>query len=191
MASSITFGSNSIVTASLNGCSYDFAVDFSHNFTRWHNASTVPCNHNSSASDFAFNTFVYSVYRPSGYLSSDPSQFVVMFCQPQILIAKLLATLTVSNQGMMGALAEPPEVLESFPIGSNTSDSNVAPLLGPPLNGMAINGYDIAEPAGARDLSRGARVNVTQSILYEGIYGALLDHLPIDMVGQPSNDWCM
>jgi hypothetical protein len=189
MASNITFGSNSIVTASLNGCSFDFAVDLSDNVKRWHNASSIPCN--SSASDSAFNTFIYSVYRPLGYLSSDPSQFVVMFCQPQILIAKLFATLAVSSQGTMGALVKPPEVIESFPIGSNTNDLNVTPLLGPPLNGMAINGYDIAEAAGTSDLSRAARVNVTRSILYEGIYGALLDHLPTDIVGQPSNDWCM
>ena len=173
---STTFGENEMVTATVDGCSYDFSLANQTNYTLWHFADSTQCN-NASRYDIAFKAFVYAVYSPSGYESSDPNQFVVMFCQPSISIAKVSATLSVSHQGVIGAVVAPPVVLESFPIGSNPSDPNVANLLGPPLNGMAINGYDITEPANTTLLSREARVNVTRSILFEGIYGAQLNYV--------------
>jgi hypothetical protein len=182
----ITFRDSGIVRATVDQCSFDFpAGDTS--FTRWHFANSTQCN-DASKSDIAFKTFVYAVYRPTGYDVRDPNQFVVMFCQPTIVISKLSVTLSVSPHGI-GPLVGPPTVLETFPIGSNSSDPNIGNLLEPPLNGMAVNGYDIAERVDEPLLSRTARVNVTQSIIFEGIYGAQLDHMPVDDINS-TTDWC-
>jgi hypothetical protein len=112
-----------------------------------------------------------------------------MFCQPTISIAKVYATLSVNHLGAIGGLVGPPEVLESYPIGSNPSDPTVAGLLGPPLNGNALNGYDMAEPLTAEDLSRTARANLTDNILFEGIYSALIDEMGTFNETQPLT-WC-
>ena len=181
---SISFGDNNTVTATVDECSYDFIVRLDTNFTRWHFADTTPCN-NASRYDIAFKTFIYADYDPLGYAASDPSQFAVMFCQPVISIAKVSATLSVTRQGEIGALIAPPTIHKEYHVGSDADDPNIAGLLWPPLNGMAINGYDIAEPPNTTLLSRAARVNVTQSILFQGIYGALLDRLPPEEV-----QWC-
>jgi hypothetical protein len=184
---SISFSSDNITIATVDGCSYNFSASTDTTFPRWHFADTTPCG-NSTSHDFAFNAFVFAVYRPSGYLALDPNQFSVMICRPTIQIQKVSATMSISNQGI-GALIAPPIVLETFAIGSNASDPGVASLLQPPLNGMALNGYEIAEPANASSLSRTARANITREILYEGIYGAMTFHLPRDNPGT-STDWC-
>ena len=185
----ITFGSNATVTATVDQCSSDFPVSTDTVYPRWHFSNSTQCNKTAKA-DFAFNTFVYGVYNPSGYGARDPSQFVFTFCSPTISIAKVSATLSVDPNGAIGTMVAPPLVLESFPIGSNASaDPDVANLLGPPLNGLAINGYDIAEPAKDSNTSRVARANVTRMILFEGIYGDLLDHMGDDSTGHPVN-WC-
>jgi hypothetical protein len=173
-ATSIEFGDDGLVNATLNGCSFTFFAVLDTNYTRWHFASSVPCN--NATSDIAFNTFISALYGTAGYNSSDPSQFLVLFCQPTILIAKVRATLSVS-QGVIGALTMPPIVLETFSRGIKTSDPQAAALLGPPLNGFAINGYNIAEPDTDPLASRLARANLTQEILFEGIYGAQLSIL--------------
>lgn len=184
----ITFGSNATVTATVDQCSSDFPVSTDTAYPRWHFANSTQCNKTPKA-DFAFNTFVYGVYEPSGYAARDPSQFAFIFCRPTISVAKVSATLSVAPNGAIGAMITPPLILESFPIGSNSSDPDIANFLGPPLNGLAINGYDIAEPANISVTSRVARVNVTQSILFEGIYGNLLDHMGDNDAGLPVN-WC-
>jgi hypothetical protein len=58
------------------------------------------------------------------------------------------------------------------------------------LNGNALNGYDIAEPLTAENLSRTARANLTDNILFEGIYGALIDEMGAFDETQPLT-WCM
>jgi hypothetical protein len=182
----ITFRDNGVVTATVDQCSFDF-LKANSSFTRWHFANSTQCN-NASKSDIAFKAFVYAVYRPTGYDVRDPSQFVVMFCQPSIMISKLSATLSVSPHGV-GPLVGPPVVLETFLVGSNAGDPNLGNLLQPPLNGMAVNGFDMAERVDEPLFSRNARVIVTQSIIFEGIYGAQLDHMPLDDVNS-TDDWC-
>ena len=112
-----------------------------------------------------------------------------MFCQPTILISKVYATLSVDHLSTIGGLVGPPEILESYPAGSNPSDPTVASLLGPPLNGNALNGFDIAEPLTAENLSRTARANLTDTILFEGIYSALIDQMGTFDETQPLT-WC-
>ena len=184
----ITFGSNATVTATVDECSSDFTVSTNTSYPRWHFSNSTQCT-NTTKADFAFNAIIYGVYSPSGYGARDPSQFVITFCRPTISIARVSATLSIAPNGAIGAMVAPPLVLESFPVGSNTSDPDVTNLLGPPLNGLAINGYDIAEPAVSANTSRVARADVTQSILFEGIYGDLLDHMGYDSAGNPVN-WC-
>jgi len=54
------------------------------------------------------------------------------------------------------------------------------------LNGNALNGDDIAEPLTAGNLSRTARANLTDNILFEGIYSALIDEMGAFDETQPS-----
>ena len=185
---SITFRDDATITATVGQCSADFPVSTNTTFDRWHNATSIPCSE-ASRTDIGFKTFVYSVYRPSGYAARDPNQFLFMFCQPSISIAKVSATLSVMHDGQIGALVASPIVRESYPIGSNTLDPDVNRLLGPPLNGNALNGYDIPEPAGTANYSRSSRVTVVRSILYEGIYGAQRYHMFNDAIGTDT-DWC-
>ena len=185
----ITFQPNETVTATVDGCSFTWSLQSEENTNgRWHWANTTQCTAASKV-DKAFRTFVYGSYAFSGYNASDPNLFVIMFCQPTISIAKVYATLSVNHLGAIGGLVGPPEVLESYPIGSNPSDPTVAGLLGPPLNGNALNGYDMAEPLTAEDLSRTARANLTDNILFEGIYGALIDEMGTFNETQPLT-WC-
>jgi hypothetical protein len=186
----ITFQPNQTVTATVDGCSFTWSLQSEENTNgHWHWANTTQCTAASKV-DKAFRTFVYGSYAFSGYNASDPNLFVVMFCRPTISIAKVYATLSVDHLGTIGGLVGPPEVLESYPIGSNPSDPTVAGLLGPPLNGNALNGYDIAEPLTAENLSRTARANLTDNILFEGIYGALIDEMGAFDETQPLT-WCM
>jgi hypothetical protein len=181
----ITFGDNSTVTATVDGCSFSFPAQDT-TFPRWHFATSVPCHDTTPApSDKAFRAFVYAVYKTSGYNASDPDQFAVTFCRPSVSIAMVQATVSII-QGTLGALVAPPVVLESFSVGSPTSDPAVAKLLGAPLYGRAVNGFDMAEPQNASLTSRMARVNITQSILYEGIYAAQL----IQMGNDTDDPWC-
>jgi len=186
----ITFQLNETVTATVDGCSFTWSLQSEENTNgHWHWANTTQCTAASKV-DKAFRTFIYGSYAFSGYNTGDPNLFVVMFCRPTISIAKVYATLSVDHLGTIGGLVGPPEVLESYPIGSNPSDPTVASLLGPPLNGNALNGYDIAEPLTAENLSRTARANLTDNILFEGIYGALIDEMGAFDKTQPST-WCM
>jgi hypothetical protein len=185
----ITFKTNEMVTATVDGCSFTWSLQSEENTNgHWHWANTTQCTAASKV-DKAFRTFVYGSYAFSGYNASDPNLFVIMFCQPTISIARVRATLSVDHLGTIGGLVGPPEVLESYPIGSNPSDPTVAGLLGPPLNGNALNGYDIAEPLTAGNLSRAARANLTDNILFEGIYGALIDEMGAFDETQPLT-WC-
>ena len=184
----ITFQPNEIVTATVDGCSFTWSLQSEENTNgQWHWANTTQCTAASKV-DKAFRTFVYGSYAFSGY-NSDRNLFVIMFCQPTISIAKVHATLSVDHLGAIGGLVSPPEVLETYLIGSNPSDPTVAGLLGPPLNGSALNGYDIAEPMTAENFSRTARANLTDTILFEGIYSALIDELGTFDETQPST-WC-
>lgn len=187
----ITFQPNGVVTATVDECSFTWSLQREDNSNgRWHWANSTQCTAASKV-DKAFRTFVFGSYAFSGYNASDPNLFVIMFCQPTISIAKVYATLWVDHLGSIGGLVSPPEILESYPIGSNPSDPTVAGLLGPPLNGNALNGYDIAEPMAAkiRNLSRTARANLTDEILFEGIYGALIDEMGTFDETQPLM-WC-
>jgi hypothetical protein len=187
MAQDIIFSDNGSMAATADGCSFHFyATD--PTFIRQYFAGSARCN--NASSDIAFKAFVFGVFRPAAYITRDPSLFLVMFCQPTITISKLSATLSVSPNGV-GPLLEPPVVLESFAVGSNTSDLDVRNLLGPPLNGMAVNGYDIAEPEvgiSSAD-SRYIRANMTDSILQEGIYAAVLFHMDLEDLNS-TNNWC-
>ena len=149
----ITFKTKETVTATVDGCSFTWSLQNEENTNgHWHWANTTQCT-TASKVDKAFRTFVYGSYAFSGYNASDPNLFVIMFCQPTISIAKVHATLLVDHLGTIGGLVGPSEIRESYPIGSNPSDPTVAGLLGPPLNGNALNGYDIAEPLTAKNLS--------------------------------------
>ena len=186
-ASSIVFGDDGIVTATLSDCSISFVVLLNTTFTRWHFANSTQC---SNDTDIAFKTFVSAVYGPPGYNESDPNQFDVTFCSPSISIAKVRATLSVSPAGI-GSLVGPPVVLESYPIGSHTTDPQVRNLLGPPLNGRAVNGYDIAEPADTSLDSKTVRAQLAQEILFKGIYGAQLEYLGAGVQSaEPPDSWC-
>ena len=185
----ITFQPNETVTATVDGCSFTWSLQSEENTNGlWHLTNTTQCTAASKV-DKAFRTFVYGMYAFSGYNASDRNLFVIMFCQPTISIAKVHATLSVDHLGAIGGLVGPPQVLESYPIGSNPSDPTVADLLGPPLNGNALNGYDIAEPLTEKNLSRTARANLTDTILFEGIYSVFLDELGTFDETQPST-WC-
>jgi hypothetical protein len=117
---SIAFGDNAAVTATVDGCSYNFTAEIRWPGLRWHFADSTPCS-NASRRDIAFRTFVYAIYRPSGYASVDPNQFVVVICQPLRSITKVSPTAFVA-QGAIGALVVPPVVIDLFPVGGNTTD---------------------------------------------------------------------
>lgn len=128
-------------------------------------------------------------YRPSGYVQKDPTQFVVVFCRPTITISKVSATLTLSHDGALGSLIQPPHIIPT-----TRDDPNIAPLLSPPLNGMAVNGYNIAQTKGlvqgAPGSSRITRANGTQEILMEGVYAALHHSMGQDNSSSALTDWC-
>ena len=84
---------------------------------------------------------LYGSFAFSGFNTTDPNLFVIMFCQPTISIAKVYATLSVDRLGIIGGLVGPPQLLESYLIGSKPSDPTVADIPRPPLNGIAQNGY--------------------------------------------------
>jgi hypothetical protein len=163
-------------------------TDPAHPYPQWHNATTTKCQ-NSTQSDFAFEAFLYLVYRPTGYTERNPTQFVVLFCRPTIKASKVSANLTISPGGAVGSLMQSPNI-----ISNNTDDPNIALLLSPPLNGMAINGYNIAQTkglvSGAPGSSRISRANGTQQILVEGIYAALHHSMGQDNSSSSSTDWC-
>ena len=196
MAESITFTADNLTTATLGGCSYTFPVqgleqptDPSKPYDRWHDANTTKCQ-DSPQSDFAFEAFIYQAYRPRGYAAKDPTQFVVMFCRPTIAASKISATLTISPDGAVGSLIRPPHIIHS-----DKDNPNIAALLSPPLNGMAVNGYNIAQTKGlikgAPGSSRITRANGTREILTEGIYAALHHSMGQDNSTDSSTDWCM
>jgi hypothetical protein len=196
MAESITFGTDNFTTATLGKCSYTFSVqgleqptDPAIPYDRWHGANSTKCQ-DSAQSDFAFNAFLYLAYRPRGYTSKNPTEFVVVFCRPSITASKVSATLTISHDGTVGSLIQPPRL-----ISADRDDPNIAPLLSPPLNGMAVNGYNIAQTKGlvhgAPGSSRITRANGTQEILAEGIYAALHASMGQDDSSSSSTDWCM
>jgi hypothetical protein len=195
MAESINFAADNITTATLGKCSYTFSVqgleqptDPAQPYPRWHNATSTKCQ-DSSQSDFAFDAFLYLIYRPMGYMERDPTKFVVVFCRPTITASKVSAKLTISPGGVVGSLIQPPDI-----ISNNMDDPNIAPLLSPPLNGMAINGYNIAQTkglvSGAPGSSRISRANSTQQILVEGIYAAVYHSMGQDNSSSSSTDWC-
>jgi hypothetical protein len=202
VADSITFLENNSSTATLGNCSYTFPIEgwpvpgandsSAAGYSLWHFANTTQCQNTSN--DIAFRSFIYGIYRLAGYTSQDQKQFLVMFCQPTISVAKVNARLSVLPGGGISAIIEPPEVVEIFHPGSNPDNPDVAALLGPPLNGMAVNGYDITEPIELDpDTSRKMRANLTRLILQEGIYGCLLERIGAPDVSDPtspSTDYC-
>ena len=171
---SITFEDKQNAVASVDGCSYKLQppVDPTGNSTRWHFSDSANCT-DTPQPDIAFKAFFYATFKTSGFNHSDPSFFVAVMCRPSISIASVMATVSVAG-GRVGSLVSPPQVLETFRRGENTSDPHASTLLGPPLYGLAVNGYDIAETLNALNSSRTSRVNLTQNIIYEGIYGAQL-----------------
>jgi hypothetical protein len=189
-AAHVTFGDNDTAIATLDECSYNFQMSTNQSFDRWHFADSTPCS-NASKYDIAFKTFIYAIYRPSNATNVHPNRFLVMFCSPTISILKVLAKISFTTQNGLGALVEAPKIISSFPIGSNTTDQHVLSLLQPPLNGNAVNGYDLAQEPGTLNFSRTARANITKFLLYEGIYSALLHQMPTDNATDPEADWCM
>jgi hypothetical protein len=113
-----------------------------------------------------------------------------MFCSPSISILKVSAKISFTTLHGLGSLVEAPKIISSFPIGSNTTDQNVMSLLQPPLNGNAINGYDLAQEPGTSNYSRTARANITKSLLFESPYSALQHLMVHDNVTDPEADWC-
>ena len=176
------------VIATLDGCSHDFEVPRNESFIRHHFANSTACN--ASRSDAAFKTFVYGLLSVADHMNNRPDRFIVMFCQPSINISRVSATMSFTVKNGIGALVKPPEIRESFPIGSHTTDPNVGNLLEAPLYGQALNGYDISLPSNTSNTSRAARVNITRDLMNEGIYGTMLAQMVGYDASVPERDWC-
>ena len=189
----VTFpvGSSYTAVATLDGCSHDFEVPRDETFIRHHFANSTACS-NASRFDAAFKTFVYGPLSVTDYVNNRPDRLIVMFCQPSINISRVSATMSFTVNLGIGTLVQPPKVLEWFPIGSHTTDRNVGNLLEAPLNGNALNGYDIALPSNTENTSRAARVNITRDLMNEGIYGTMLTQMPVVVhdASVPERDWC-
>ena len=186
----VTIVGNNTAIAVLDDCSYSFTFETNQTFDRWHFADSTACTEDSMR-DAAFRAFVYAVYRPSNDTNAHPDRFLVLLCRPTLSISLVKATMSFTMRNGPGAFVRSPELVEEFPVGTNTTDPIVARLFEQGIGQNAINGFDIPQPPEATNYSRTARRNITRSILYESIYSTISDRVGNDNPSDPEADWCM